>query len=211
MLPFGIVVGVASAAAGLTFVEGMALSLLSFSGIVQLVTVQLYTSGAPFVIVLMTCIVVSLRLLMYSASLAPHLGHLSWKEKLATGYLLTDHGYALGMIDVAHHPDRPNRHWFLIGTGLLAWIAWNVSVAIGMAVGTQLPASWGLDFTVPLTFLALLVPVLRDRPSFAAAAVSGVVAIVAYALPLRLGLITAALAGVAAAALWHQWERRCSG
>jgi predicted branched-subunit amino acid permease len=145
---------------------------------------------------------------MYSASLAPHLGHLTWREKLLTGYLLTDHGYALGMIDVAEHSRRPNRQWFVIGTGALSWAVWNVSVAIGMGVGTQLPPAWGLDFTVPLTFLALLVPVLRDRPSWAAAAVGGAVAIAAHAMPLRLGLITAVLCGLGAAALWHRWERR---
>jgi 4-azaleucine resistance transporter AzlC len=208
MLPFGVVVGVASAAAGLTFVEGMALSLLAFSGIVQLIAVQLHVSGAPYLIIVLTAIVVSLRLMMYSASLAPHLGRLTWREKVLAGYLLTDHGYALGMIDVAHHPERRNRQWFVIGTGALACAAWNVSVAAGMAVGTQLPASWGLDFAVPLSFLALLVPVLRDRPSWAAALAGGGVAIAAYAMPLRLGLITAVLAGVAAAALVQRWERR---
>jgi 4-azaleucine resistance transporter AzlC len=208
MVPFGIVVGVASVAGGLTFLEGMALCVLAFSGIVQLVAVQLHVSGAPFGIIVMTAAVVSLRLLMYSASLAPHLGHLTWREKLLTGYLLTDHGYALGMIDVAEHPDRPNRQWFVIGTGALSWAVWTLAVAIGMAVGTQLPAAWGLDFTVPLTFLALLVPVLRDRPSWAAAVVGGGVAIVAHAMPLRLGLITAVICGLAAAAAWHRWERR---
>lgn len=208
MVPFGIVVGVASVAGGLSFLEGMALCVLAFSGIVQLIAVQLHVSGAPFGIIVMTAAVVSLRLLMYSASLAPHLGRLSWRDKLLTGYLLTDHGYALGMIDVAEHPDRPNRHWYVIGTGALAWSVWTVSVAVGMAVGTQLPPEWGLDFTVPLTFLALLVPVLRNRPSWAAAAVGGVVAIAAHAMPLRLGLITAVLCGLGAAALWHRWERR---
>jgi 4-azaleucine resistance transporter AzlC len=208
MLPFGVVVGVASVAAGLSFVEGMALSVLSFSGVVQLVAVQLYVSGAPFLIIVLTAIVVSLRLMMYSASLAPHLPPMSWREKALTGYLLTDHGYALGMIDVAHHPERPNRHWYLIGMGALTCLAWNVSVAAGMAVGTQLPHEWGLDFAVPLSFLALLVPLLRDRPSWAAALIGGGVAIAAHALPLRLGLITAVMAGVGAAALLVRWQRR---
>lgn len=208
MLPFGVVCGVATAAAGLSLVEGMALSILAFSGIVQLIALQLHSSGAPFVVLVMTCVVVSLRLLMYSASLAPHLPHMTRREKLLLGYTLTDHGYALGMIDVAHHPERPNRQWFVIGTGVLAWSAWNASVAAGMIAGTQLPASWGLDFTVPLTFLALLVPLLRDRPSLVAALTGGGVAIAAYAMPLRLGLVTAAIAGLAAAALWDRRERR---
>jgi 4-azaleucine resistance transporter AzlC len=208
MVPFGVVVGVASVAGGLSFLEGMALCLLAFSGIVQLIAVQLHVSGAPFGIIVMTAAVVSLRLLMYSASLAPHLGQLSWREKLLAGYLLTDHGYALGMIDVAEHPHRPNRQWYVIGTGALSWAVWNVSVAAGMVVGTQIPAEWGLDFAVPLTFLALLVPVLRDRPSWAAAVVGGTVAVLAFAMPLRLGLITAVLCGLGAAAAWHRWERR---
>lgn len=211
MLPFGIVVGVASVAAGLTFVEGMALSILSFSGVVQLVALQLYTSGAPYLIIVLTAVVVSLRLMMYSASLAPHLGRLTWPEKLLTSYTLTDHGYALGMIDVAHHPDRPNRQWYVMGTGVLAAGAWHVSVGVGMLVGTQVPPSWGLDFAVPLSFLALLVPVLRDRPSWGAAVVGGGVAALAYGMPLKLGLITAVIAGVAAAAAMSRWERRCSG
>jgi 4-azaleucine resistance transporter AzlC len=207
MLPFGLVVGVASAAAGLTFVQGMALSILSFSGVVQLIAVQLYVSGAPFAIIVLTAIVVSLRLMMYSASLAPHLGQLTWGQKALAGYLLTDHGYALGMIDVSHHPDRPNRLWYLVGIGAVTCIAWNVSVAAGMAVGTQLPHEWGLDFAVPLSFLALLVPLLRDRPSWAAALVGGGVAIAAHALPLRLGLITAVVAGVAAAVAVQRLQR----
>jgi 4-azaleucine resistance transporter AzlC len=211
MLPFGIVVGVASVAAGLSFVEGMALTILAFSGVVQLVALQLYVSGAPYPIIVLTAIVVSLRLMMYSASLAPHLGQLTWREKLLASYTLTDHGYALAMIDIAHHPERPNRQWYLIGTGVLASIAWHVSVALGMLVGTQVPTSWSLDFAVPLSFLALLVPVLRDRPSWAAALVGGGVAVAAHAMPMRLGLITAVVAGVAAAAAWHRWERRCSG
>jgi predicted branched-subunit amino acid permease len=98
-----------------------------------------------------------------------------------------------------------------MGTGVLAATAWHASVAAGMLVGTQVPASWGLDFAVPLSFLALLVPVLRDRPSWAAAVVGGGVAVLAYAMPLKLGLITAVVAGVAAAAAMHRWERRCSG
>jgi predicted branched-subunit amino acid permease len=201
MLPFGVVVGVTNVAAGLSFPEGMALSILAFSGIVQLITVQLHVSGVPFGVIVLTCLIVSLRLLMYSASIAPHLGPLSWRDKVLCGYMLNDQTYALGMIDAAHHPARRNRHWFVIGAGALTWIGWNGAVAAGMALGTQLPASWGLDFAVPLSFLALLVPVLRDRPSWTAAAVA------AYAMPLRLGLVTAALAGVGAAALVQRWSR----
>src|SRR5947208_5777968 len=83
-IPFGLVVGVASVAAGLTPFEGVALSVLAFSGIAQLVAIQLMAAGSPLLITMTAAFVVSLRLLMYSAALAPHLTHLSprWRWPL---------------------------------------------------------------------------------------------------------------------------------
>jgi predicted branched-subunit amino acid permease len=208
VLPFGLAVGVASAAGGLTFWEGLVLSVLSFSGLVQLITVQLHASGVPFAIIVGTCAVVSLRLLMYSASVAPQLGRISWPEKLGVAYVLTDHAYALAAVEFTRHPGRAHKHWFIIGTGVPTCLLWNVSVALGLAAGAQLPAAWSLDFTVTLTFLALLVPLLRDRASIVAAVVGGVAAVAAYSMPMRLGLVTAGMLGLAAGAAWHAWERR---
>jgi predicted branched-subunit amino acid permease len=53
-----------------------------------------------------------------------------------------------------------------------------------------------LDFALPLTFIAMVVPVLRDRPAIAAALSAGVVALVTFSLPYQLGLILAALVGI---------------
>jgi predicted branched-subunit amino acid permease len=151
--------------------------------------------------------VLSLRLVMFSAGLAPWLGHLALRWKLAVAYVLTDHAYALAVVDFRHHPDRGNKHWFLIGTGAISWIVWQVSVLVGIFVGAQVPASWGLDFTFALTFLALLVAVVPDRASAFAAVVGGGAALAAYFLPLKLGLVTAALAGIAAGMTWHALEK----
>ncbi len=208
VLPFGLAVGVATSAAGWSFWEGMMLSILAFSGIVQLITVQLHAEGAPVAIIIATAAVVSLRLIMYSAAVAPQLGRIPWRERLAVAYVLTDHAYALGAVEFAAHPDRPNKQWFIIGTGVPTCLLWQVSVAIGLAAGAELPAAWHLDYTVTLTFLALLVPLLASRPAAVAAVVAGVVAIVAHGLPMRLGLVTAALLGLAAGAFWHYRERR---
>ena len=104
IVPFGLVTGVSSIAAGLTPLETLAMSIACFSGIVQLVAVQLYAAGAPLVVILATAAVLSLRLVMYSAGLAPWLGHLPLRWKLAVSYVLTDHAYALGMVEFTHHP-----------------------------------------------------------------------------------------------------------
>jgi predicted branched-subunit amino acid permease len=58
------------------------------------------------------------------------------------------------------------------------------------------PDSWGLDFTLALTFIALVVPRLKDRASTGAAVAASVVAIIGSVLPYKLGLMAAALFGI---------------
>src|SRR3954468_20487255 len=84
-IPFGLVAGVAAISAGLTAFEGIALSVLAFSGIAQLITCQLIAADSPALVTIAAAFVVSLRLLMYSAALAPHLAHLDrrWRALLA--------------------------------------------------------------------------------------------------------------------------------
>ena len=102
-------------------------------------------------------------------------------------------------------PDR--RHWFLLGAGLALWSVWQVSTAVGIFLGAQVPPSWGLDFALALTFIALLVPVLTDRPSVAAALAAGIVALVGVGWPYKLGLVAAALVGIAVGA-WLDARRK---
>jgi predicted branched-subunit amino acid permease len=68
---------------------------------------------------------------------------------------------------------------------------------VGIFLGAQIPSSWGLDFTLALTFIGMVVPLLRARPHAAAALTAGVVAVLAYDLPYKMGLVLAALTGIA--------------
>ena len=52
-----------------------------------------------------------------------------------------------------------------------------------------------------LTFIAIVVPGMRNRPALAAAVVAGVVSILAFGLEFKLGLIVAAIAGIVAGGL----------
>lgn len=73
---------------------------------------------------------------------------------------------------------------------------WQLGTALGIFLGAAIPESWSLDFALPLTFIAMVVPVLKDRPAIAAALSAGVVALIAFSLPYKLGLILAALVGI---------------
>lgn len=196
-VPFGLVAGVAAITAGMSALEGFALSMFAFSGIAQLITCQLIAAGSPLIVTVGAAFVVSLRLLMYSAALSPHLAHLDGRWRAALAFLMTDQSFAMTM-HTATQSDRPHFHWHFLGAGTTLYLAWQASVAVGIAVGAQVPAAWSLDFAVTLTFIALLVPAVRTRADLAASVVATAVALSAAGLPYRLALVVAAVAGIAA-------------
>jgi len=117
-----------------------------------------------------------------------------WKVLLS--YLLTDEAYAVTILNYEKEGITPSGHWFFFGAGLTLWTSWQLSTAAGIFLGAIVPASWELDFTLALTFIALVVPNLNDRAAHTAAAMAGLVALLAFHLPYKLGLIAAALLGV---------------
>ncbi len=197
-VPFGFVAGVAAIASGLTPLEGMALSVLSFSGIAQLIVCQLIAAGSPALVAIAAAGVVSLRHMMYSAAIAPHLAHLSPRWRALLAFLMTDQSFAMTVKHFSEPGERRNRHWYVLGSSATLYLAWQAAVAIGILLGAQVPAHWSLDFAVVLTFIALLVPAVRTRADLAAAIVAAGMALAAAGLPFRLALVVASVAGIAA-------------
>lgn len=197
-IPFGFVCGVATVAAGMTALQGIALSVLSFSGIAQLIAAQLIAAGSPVIVTVAAAGVVSLRFLMYSAALAPHLAHLPLRWRLALSYAMTDQSFATAVRHFEAPGDRSRRHWHFAGSAATLYVTWQVAVILGALAGAAVPASWSLDFAVVLSFIALLVPAVRTRADLAAAIVAGAVALAAAGLPYRLALVAASIAGIAA-------------
>jgi predicted branched-subunit amino acid permease len=156
----------------------------------------LVRDATPGFVIVLTIAVVNLRHVLYSASLAPYLASVSTRWKTLLAYLLTDEAYAPSLVHFEEKGVTPFSHWFLFGAGIALWTVWQISTALGIFLGTAIPESWSLDFALPLTFIAMVVPVLKTRPAIAAALSAGVVALLAYSLPYRLGLILAALVGI---------------
>lgn len=213
VLPFGLIFGALALQAGIPPAPALAMSSIVFAGSAQFVATQLFAAGAPAAIVLLSAFVVNLRHLLYSTSVAPYLSRLrpAWKGVLA--YLLTDEAYAVA---ITHYqqtgtptPAWParggaredNRHWFFLGAGLTLWVTWQASTAAGIFLGARIPGSWNLEFALPMTFLALARPAVTDRATVVAAVTAGIVAVLAYGMPMRLGIVAAAAAGIAAGLL----------
>jgi 4-azaleucine resistance transporter AzlC len=204
VLPFGMVYGAATIPAGIEPVTAQAMSAIVFAGSAQFVITGMLEDAAPLLVIFATACLLNLRHILYSASVAPHVRHLprGWRWLLA--YLLTDEAYA---VTIAHYTDSttpPQRkHWYFLGAGLALWSTWQLSTLAGLLLGAAVPPSWSLDFAIPLTFIALVVPALRDRASGIAALSAGALVLLLAVLPFNLGLLVAALAGMLAGMLYE--------
>ncbi|SRR5581483_5224037 len=196
VFPFGLIYGALALSSGLSATAAQMMSSIVFAGSSQFVTAQLVHGAAPGLVIVLTIAVVNLRHMLYSASVAPYVRNLSMRWKALLSYFLTDEAYAATIIHYEEEELTPASHWFFLGAGLSLWFTWQVSTAFGIFLGTSIPESWPLDFALPLTFIAMVVPVLKDRPVIAAALSAGLVALLAFSLPYKLGLILAALTGI---------------
>jgi 4-azaleucine resistance transporter AzlC len=197
VLPFGMIYGVSAISAGIPASIAQAMSCIVFAGSAQFVITQLIAAGTPLLVVILTAFIVNIRHMLYSASMSSYTRklHPLWKWLLA--YLLTDEAYAVAILHYQKAGDDRQKHWYFLGAELALWTTWQLSTAVGIFLGGHIPASWSLDFASTLTFIALVVPTLKDRVSTNVALTSAVTALLVIALPLKLGIALAALAGIA--------------
>ncbi len=207
IIPFGAVFGVVATEAGLNLAQVMGFTVLVIAGAAQFVAVQMMVENAPVLIVLAASLAVNLRMAMYSASLAPHLGKISWWKRGMVSYFMVDQAYAASILKYENTPDMLPSQKLAYYMGVVTPICplWYVSTWAGAVLGTAVPAGLPIDFAVPITFLALIVPMLRSAAHVVAALVSIIGVLVFSFLPFNLGLLIAALLAMMAGA---EVERR---
>lgn len=203
VVPFALIAGATASAAEVPLGAWLFMNLTVFAGAAQLAMVELWSHAAPAAVIVITAVVVNLRFLLYSRALAGHLAEARGRGLLS--YLLTDQAFAVSMARMASAPDAMTpsmRRALYLGAALPLWITWQVFSAIGHLYGARLPSSWSLDFAVPLTFVAMLVPLLRGSHAASwAAGVGGLMALAGSGMPLHLGLLCGALLGITAGVL----------
>jgi 4-azaleucine resistance transporter AzlC len=205
VVPFGLFFGALALEVGLTPLEAQGFSLFVFAGSAQFIAVDLIGQGAAPAVIVLTIFMVNLRHALYSASLAPHLARLPFRWRATMAWLLTDEAFAVSTPRY-RSPNLERAHWYFLGSGLALWSSWQLSTAAGIVFGTRIPESWALDFALPLTFLAMLLPALTDRPSWAAAIAGAVFSILLRDLPYGLGLVAATAAAVGVGVGLEAWR-----
>ena len=211
VIPFGMLYGIGALAAGMPVWLAQLTSMLVFAGAAQLVIVQMLAAAAGALPIGLTAVLLNLRHMLYSASVAEHVRHLPRRWRVLLAYLLTDEAYAVAILRYARPagPGPDLRHWYFLGCGLTLWGCWQLSTALGIAFGARIPPEWDIDFAVPLTFIALLTLLVKERAGQAAALVAALAVLALAALPYRLGLVLAIVLGLlAGAAVARRGEAR---
>jgi predicted branched-subunit amino acid permease len=211
--PFGLVFGVVATDAGLNIAQTLAFSITVFAGAAQLTAVQLMTENAPVFVIILTALAVNLRMAMYSASLAPHIGKAPVWQRALAAYLMVDQAYALSYLNYEQRPERPLPDKMAYYFGAVSPITpiWFAGTLLGALLGNQIPASVPIGFAVPIAFLALVGPMLRTLAHVTAAFVSVAGTLVFAFLPYNLGLLVAAIGAMVAGALIETWTARRKG
>jgi len=196
IIPFGLVAGAAAVEAGLTGGQALGLSVIVFAGASQLAAIDLLGDGAPVAVVVGTILVINLRMVMYSASIAPHVARARRRWKALGAYLLTYQAYALSLAKFRSAETAGIGYY--LGTAVPLWVCWQLCTVLGVVVGARVPPWLPLDFALPLVFLALLVPAVDDWATGMAALLGGTLTTVAVGLPYELALPVGAVVGVLA-------------
>jgi 4-azaleucine resistance transporter AzlC len=197
IVPFGLVAGAAVIQAGFGVVEAMGMSIFVSAGASQIVATTLFGSGAPLWVALATALIVNARMFIYSTSIAPVLGDAPGWMRPLLGHMLVDQNYASTMTKGRFRDDVDVIAYYA-GSWLALMVVWQASNLAGALLGPVIPPSWGLDFAVPLVFLTMLAPTLKDSTAVGVALVTGVAAAVLVPLlPLQTGLIVALATGMA--------------
>jgi 4-azaleucine resistance transporter AzlC len=198
--PFGVVFGAVGVTSGLSPAAVMGFSLFVFAGSAQFVAAGLVAQGLSLPLIVLTTFVVNLRHALYATSLGPHLRKLPQRWLLPLAFWLTDETYAVTIRRYQQEPDNPQRQWYQLSSSVSMYLNWQLWTAVGLIAGTRLAglAQWGLDFAMAVTFIGIVVPLVRSLPMVVCAVVAGTAAVLLKSLPSNLGLLAAALAGIVA-------------
>ena len=198
---WGLVVGVALVKGGLTLTQAVGMTLVVFAGTAQLASLPLIIANAPIWVVFATALVVNLRFVIFAALLAPHFAHLPWYKRLMLGYTAGDITVNIFLQRFPSEAPAVGKVSYLKALLLPNWAAWQVGSLAGIFLGSTVPAEWGLGFAGTLAILCILVPVMLTSAALCGVVVAGATAVLAYALPYKLGMLLAVIVGMGAAML----------
>jgi len=204
-VPVGVAFGVAARGAGLSAAETQLMSAVVFSAAAQVSVVALLADGSSAPVLIANAMAVNAQLLLLGVAVGRQL-RLSWPARAVTAWFLTDGAY--GVTAARGRLRLPT----LLGAGLSMFVVWNAATGLGAFAGQALPdlRPLGIELVAPLTFLAVLVPLVRTRATVSVALVAAATALLLGSLaPGGVAVLGGGIAG-SAAGVWRTRRDRSS-
>ncbi|HCH23685.1 MAG TPA: branched-chain amino acid permease [Oceanospirillaceae bacterium] len=201
IVPFGAIIGVTARDMDMSLLATLAMSMGYYAGAAQIASLQLMADGAVLLVVLLTTLLIGLRFGLYSAAIAPYLQGVPRIQRLPLLYALTDQSFNLSIVNYRTNMAPELAYSYFVGTSIAVWVIWLFAVLLGATLGEAIPNTWSLEFFIPLTFISILLPILRGKDVVGAALVAAIVTMLGQGLPYNLGLMLGACGGIAAGLL----------
>jgi len=184
MIAFGLAVGATAARKGFSFVESLAMNVVVYAGMSQLVAMEAWPERVTFgamAALMVLMVTVNARMLLMSAALYPWLGSSSPWRIYPTLHVLADPSWIIAM---RYRSNGGSDAGVLLGSSALLAVAWIGASSVGYVGGTLIadPRRYGIDLVMPIFFAAMLIPLWRGARPAIAWVVAGVVAVAVHQL-----------------------------
>lgn len=195
VVAFGIGFGVAAVGTGMSPTAAIAMSAFVFAGASQYAVLDLWQSPLPLLSLALVTLAANGRHVVYGVTLHDYLAPYRPAPRYAALAVLSDANWAATRQAIQRGECNLG---YLVGGGLILWVAWVVGTAIGAIAGNSLgdASRFGVDAIMPAFFVSVLIGMARVRGDWLPWVLAGIaVAALSTVLSTQWAVIVAALVG----------------
>jgi 4-azaleucine resistance transporter AzlC len=175
---FGFVYGLTARETGLSPVEAMAMSTITFAGAAQFAALGYISGGLAWPVIFVLTLLLNARHLLYSAALAPWFTGVPRPRRAVMAHLLTDEAFALS-IGHFRRLGRTDEWGYWVAAIASTLIPWNLATLAGVLAGGSIPepGRFGIDIIFPAAMVGLAVGLITGRRELVAALAGASIAV----------------------------------
>ncbi|PKI16243.1 AzlC family ABC transporter permease [Colwellia sp. 12G3] len=195
-VPWGVLCGSLAITVGLTPLQAQLMSLLIFAGAAQLAALTIMGSVGSISSMFSSTFVISSRHLLYSAVFREHVRKSSLGLRCSIAFFLTDEMFAVTCAYMEKHKNFSAV--YALSSGITFYVIWNISTFAGIIAGQHIPnlEHLGLEFAIAATFIAIVIPNIKNRSTLVSVVSSGLSAIILSIFMEEYALIIATFIGM---------------
>ena len=179
LFPFSVIFGAIAIESGLSFGELLLTSMSIYAVASQYLMLDLMGQEVPIWLIVTSVFALSFRHVLYSAAIGRKLTAFSPVQKALAFFVLIDPQYAIAEARASYKKITPAYYFSYAATVYVTWIVANCVGAMFGDIISQ-PEIFGLDFILPLYFMALIMGFRRSTGFLPIACASSAASLLSY-------------------------------